>query len=88
MGNDTHGPVIGIGMGSFVAKDLCDVLPSRRAILPTVREAMGADDIYVGQANHQHRQPINRGASPSLEGQDGTRRNAPPSTATTRDTQV
>ena len=64
---------LGLNIGNYVAQELCDALPIRKVILPTMKDAMGADDIYVGQGNHQHRQPIGKWASPFLEGQDGTR---------------
>jgi hypothetical protein len=76
-------PSLELESGSFVAKDLCDTLPRRKVILPTMREAMGADDIYVRHGNHQHRQPMTSGPLHFSRAKMVPRRNAPPSAATT-----
>ena len=64
---------IGLNIGSFVSQKALEALPTRKVIQPTMKEPMGTEDFYVGQGNHQHRQPTGKWASPFLEGQDGTK---------------
>ena len=64
---------LGLDIGSFVSQKAFESLPTRKVMLPTMKEPMGTADLYVGQGTHQHRQPTGKWASPFLEGQDGTK---------------
>jgi len=63
---------VGLDIGQFTKKEARGIIPSRHRFERGRERGLEADEVYVGQGHHSHKQRASKWASPFVASQDGT----------------